>query len=191
MRHFYGLPPIPGLDPLNLLEISAANPKYNLFGCYLLRPRPRKENREFAQRARAYVIKWCDLLPQLFIAARQHLCAAKSQFTNDFREKCDFLDVGFDQENLQLRSHNLEGQPRKSASRANVGEPTVLQGYGLGGVHTLAKMTIKYLQRVADSRQVYFFIPGQQNLDILLNLKHLIVKGRNLEFSEGAPYHGR
>src|SRR6202022_4713344 len=150
MRNFYGFAPVPSPDLLNLLKVPAANPKYNLFGCYLLRSRPLKKDWVFAQCTRANVIQGCDLLPKLFIAARQHLCALKSQFTNDFREKCDFSDVGFDQENLQARPHNLEWQPWKSASRANVGEPPVFQRYGLGGVLTLAKMTIKYLQRVAN-----------------------------------------
>src|SRR5260370_11820898 len=81
---------------------------------------------------------------------------------------------------------NLQGQTRESAARPHVGEPTAFQRYGSGCIHTLANMTIKYLQRVADGGQVYLLIPHQQNLYILLNLQHLFVSCRELKLSECA-----
>jgi hypothetical protein len=47
-------------------------------------------------------------------------------------------------------------------------------------------MTIKYIQRIADGGEIYLLIPGQQNLYILLNLKHLLFTGGDLKFSQGA-----
>src|SRR5712692_7701065 len=190
MGHLDGFAPVPCGDFLDLGEVASPNPEDNLFCCYLLRTRPLEERREFTQRTGANIIQGSDFLPKLFVAPRQHLCALKSQFTNDFREKCNFSDVGFNQEYLQVRAKDLEGKTRESAPRTHVGEPTMFQRYGIGRIHTLAKMTIKYLQRVTNGGQVYLFIPGQQNVYILLNLKDLVVIGREFEFSEGTPYHG-
>jgi hypothetical protein len=187
MRYLDGIMPLPGANLLNLGEVASPNPQNNLFRCYLFRPGPLEKSGEFTERARADVIERSDLLPKLFVAPRQHLCVLKSQFSNDFREKCDFLDVGFDQKNLQIRPDYLQRKAWKSAARTSVGEPTVFQGDGLGRVHTLAKMTIKYLQRVADGGQVYLFIPHQQDLYILLNLKHLFVIHRELKLAECTP----
>src|ERR1700682_3008378 len=186
MRYLDGIMPLPTANLLNLREVARPNPQNNLFRCYLFRPGPLEKGGEFTERTRAHVIKRSDLLPKLFVAPREHLRVLKSQFTNDFREKCNFLDVGFDQKNLQIWPDNLQGQARESTARPSVGEPTVFQWDGLGRVHTLAKMTIEYLQRVADRGQVYLLIPHQQNLYILLNLKHLFVSRRELKLAECA-----
>src|SRR5438309_208135 len=107
-----------------------------------------------------------------------------------FHVEHDPFDVRFDQENLQTRPYDFQCQSRKTASGTHVGEPTLFQGYGFSGVHTLAKMPVKYLQRVANRCKVNLFIPGQQNLYILLNLKHLIVISRELEFGQSTAYYG-
>src|SRR5258708_37458557 len=85
-----------------------------------------------------------------------------------------------------MRGGGLQGETRESAGRTGVGETTAFHRYGCGCIHTLTNMTIKYLQRVADRRQVNLLIPHQQNLYILLNLKHLFVSCRELELSECA-----
>jgi len=51
-------------------------------------------------------------------------------------------------------------------------------------------MPIKYLQRVANGCQAYLFIPPQQNLYILLDLKDLVIIGRKLEFRKGTADYG-
>ena len=142
--------PLPIADLVNFGEVASANPKNNLFRCYLFRPRPLEQAWKFTERARTNVVERGNLLPKLFIPTRQYLCAAKSQFTNDFRKKSDLPDVAFDQEDLQARSNDFQRQTRKSGSRSYVGQPTVFDRNGLGRVHTLTKMTIKYLQRVTN-----------------------------------------
>jgi len=182
MRNRNRLAPIPSGDLLDFGQVASAGPKNNLFCCYLLRPRPFEEGGEFAERARAHIVKGGDLLPKLFVAPRQHLCVLKSQFSNDFREKCDFLDAGFNQKNLQIWPDNLQGEPWKAASRPYVGEPTVFHRYGHRRIHTLAKMTIKNLQGVTNRGQIDLFVPSQQNLYISLNLQHLVVIRGQIEF---------
>ena len=115
MRYGDRLLPLPMADFANLGEVASANPKNNLFRGYLFRPRPGQKGREFTERARANIIEGSDLLPQLLVSPHQNLCVSKSQFTNDFREKCDFLDVGFDQKQVQIRPEDLQGQARESA----------------------------------------------------------------------------
>ena len=127
---------------------------------------------------------------QLLVAPDKHLGIIKSKLTNNFREKSGFLQIGLHQKDPQVRPDYLEWQTRESASRTNVGEPTSLHWYGLGGIHTLAKMPIKYLQRVANGCQAYLFIPPQQNLYILLDLKDLVIIGRKLEFRKGTADYG-
>src|SRR6266478_1212114 len=108
MRYFDGIMPLPTANLLNLREVASPNPQNNLFRCYLFRPGPLEKGGEFTERTRADVIERSDLLPKLSVASRQYLCALKSQFTNDFRKKCDFLDVGFDQKNLQFWPDDLQ-----------------------------------------------------------------------------------
>src|SRR5437016_6688147 len=190
MGHWNGFLPVPSADFLDFVEIAGSNPQDNLFCCYLFRPGPLEKVGKFAQSTRTDVLQRRYLLAKLFITSSKNLCAVKSQFTNDFRQKCDLLNVRFDQKNLQTRPDNLQRQARKTAPRTHVGEPTLFQRKGVGSVHTLAKMPVKDLQRVANCRKVDFFIPSQQNLYILLNLKHLIVVGRETEFRQGTAYYG-
>jgi hypothetical protein len=142
VRHLNGFAPVPGADLLNLGEVPGAYPEDNLFRCYLLRVRPVEKGGKFAERPRTHEIERGDLLPKLLIAPHQHLRVRKSQFTNDFREKCGFLEVGFDQENPQAGADNFQGETRKSASGPNVGEPTGFKSQRPCRVHAFAKMTI-------------------------------------------------
>jgi hypothetical protein len=183
--------PVPRPDLLDLWEIASPNPENNLFRCYLFRPCPIQKRRELTERARADIIERRDFLAKLFIAPRKNLYVSKSQFSSDFREKRDFLDVRFDDEDSQVWPDDLQGQTRKSGARSYVGEPTSFEGYSLGCIHAFTEMTIKYLQRVADGGQVYLLVPSQQNPYILLNLKDLIVIGRELKFSESTTNYGR
>src|SRR5207253_8117835 len=86
----------------------------NLFCCYLFRPGPLKKARKFAQSTRTDVLQRRYLLAKLFITSSKNLCALKSQFTNDFRKKCDLLDVRFDQKNLQTRPDDFQRQAWKT-----------------------------------------------------------------------------
>src|SRR6266700_7725595 len=115
MRYGDRLMPLPMADFANLGEVASSNPKDNLFRGYLFRPRPGKKGREFTERARANIIEGSDLLPQLLVSPHENLCVPKSQFTNDFREKCHFLEVAFDQQYVQIRLQDLQGQARESA----------------------------------------------------------------------------
>src|SRR5260370_40097476 len=159
MRNLNRFAPLPTAVLLDFWKVASANTENNLFNCYLFRPRPLEKGRKFAECPRAHEIEGSDLLPKLFIAPYEHLRVRKSQFTNDFREKCGLLEVGFDQKNAQAGADDFQRQAGKSAARANVGEPTILHRDSHSGVHALAEMTIKYLQRVANRSEVYFHIP--------------------------------
>src|SRR4029077_15821983 len=101
MRYGDRLVPFPMADLAYLGEVASANPKNYLFRRYLFRPRPGKKGREFTERPRTKIIEGSDFLAQLLVSPHENLCVPKSQFTNNFRKKCDFLDVGFDQEHMQ------------------------------------------------------------------------------------------
>src|SRR5689334_953656 len=109
MRNLDRFLPVPCIDLLNFWQVSRPNPQNNLFRCYVFRMCPSKKGRELTERSRADVVERSELFPQLFIAPSEHLRVPKSQFTNNFREKCDLLDVGFNQINSQPRPHDLEG----------------------------------------------------------------------------------
>ena len=68
MRYGDRLVPLPMADLANLREVASANPKNNLFRCYLFRPRPGKKGREFTERPRANIIEGSDLLDQLLVS---------------------------------------------------------------------------------------------------------------------------
>src|SRR4029077_4970681 len=117
----------PSANLFDVAEVASPDPEDNLFRCYLLRTCPLEECWEFAERAGAHVVQGSYFLAKLFVASGQHLRARKSQFTNDFREKCHLLDVRFDEEDLQVGPQNLQGQTWESGTRTNVGEPTFVQ----------------------------------------------------------------
>src|SRR6266851_2780897 len=190
MRDQNGFLPFPTTDLLDFRHVARANPQNNLFRSYLIRSSPVEKSRIFAECPRADVIQRCDFLVQLFIAPYEHLGVIKSKLTNNFCEKGGLFQIRFHQKDPQIWPDNLERQAWKAASRPYVGEPTSPLLYGLGRVHALAKMTIKYLQRVAIGCQAYLLIPRQQNLYILLNLKDLVIISRNLEFRKGTADYG-
>src|SRR5260370_10498513 len=142
MRDQKGLLAIRTTDFLNLRDGARGNPQNNLFRCYLIRGSPAKKSREFAERPRADVIQRSDFLVQLFVAPDEHLRVIKSKFTNNFCEKGGLFQIRFHQKDPQIWPDNLEWQTWESASRPNVGEPTSPLPYGLGGIHTLAKVPI-------------------------------------------------
>src|SRR5437016_11262852 len=140
MGHRNRFLPLPRIDALDFREIPGSNPQNNPFRRNLFRSSPLEKARKFAQSTRTDVLQRRYLLAKLFITSSKNLCALKSQFTNDFRKKCDLLDVRFDQKNLQTRPDDFQRQAWKTASRTHVGEPTLFKGNGLGGVHAFTKI---------------------------------------------------
>src|SRR6266849_1473840 len=108
MRNLDGFAPIPPGDLFNLRKVASANPQNNLFRSYLIRSGPTEKSREFAKSPRAYVIQRGDFLVQLFITPDEHLGVIKSKLTNNFREKRRFFQIGFHQEDAQIRPDDLE-----------------------------------------------------------------------------------
>src|SRR5450631_412382 len=91
--------------------------------------RPVEKHRKFADGARANEIEWREFFAQFFVAAHQHPSACKSKFANYFRQKCCFLHVRLDQNDLQFWLQDLKREARKAAARSNVGQPTIIKRY--------------------------------------------------------------
>ena len=182
--------PSPAADPLDIREIASTNPENYLFCAGFVGARPFEKTRELAESPGADVIQRRHFFVQLFIAPDENLGVLKSKLPNDFCQESGLLQVGFHQENTQIWPNNLQGEAREAPSRTHVGEPTIFHRYPHRRIHTLAKVAIEDLQRVANGCQAYLFIPGQQNLYILLNLKDLVIISRKLEFRQGTADYG-
>src|SRR5258708_1345542 len=124
--HRDGLAPLPSLYFLDFWQVPGSNPEDDLLRCNLFRVRPLEKGCKFPQRSRTDEIERRNFLAQLLIAADQDASVSKSKITNDFRKKCRFLDIRFNEDNLQFRPDNLERQTGKTGSRTHVGEPTIL-----------------------------------------------------------------
>src|SRR5215470_12687936 len=137
--------------------------------------RPLEKFRVLAQCPCANVLERGNLLAELFVAPDKHLGIAKAQFANYFEEKCGLFEIRLNQKELQARMQNFEGKARKPGTSTRVGEPTMIDWHRNAGKHALAEVAIKDFEGIADGGQVDLVIPSQQDIYILLNLKHLLV----------------
>ena len=85
MRHWNGFLPNPSVIPLDLREITCANPNNHLPRSRLLRAGPLEKSGEFAECSRTDIIQRSHFLVQFLIAPDENLGILKSKLTNDFR----------------------------------------------------------------------------------------------------------
>lgn len=91
MRNLDWLAPFPSEDLPEVWEVTRADPKDNSFRCNLFRVGPFQKGREFAEGARANIVKGGDFLAELLVAADKDLGVRKFKLTNDFRQESGFL----------------------------------------------------------------------------------------------------
>src|SRR6266436_4980915 len=101
-----------------------------------------KKQSEFPDCPRTNNVERGHFFGKAFITTHNHTNARKSKFTNNFRQKSGFLEVGFDEIKVQFWSKNLHGEARKAGSGTHVGQPTLFSGDHDGTEHGFTKMTI-------------------------------------------------
>src|SRR5271165_2806912 len=142
LRHRHWLSPVPSPDLLDRFQVPPADPQNHGLRRNGLRASPLQEGAELAEGPGAGVIEWRHVFSHVLEAIHKHANIRKLQIPRDFREERGLLDARFDQEKLQIWTHNLHGEAGKAAARTNVGEPTVFHRHSHRGIHAFAEMTI-------------------------------------------------
>src|SRR5271155_2661236 len=176
--------PAPPCDLHNLAQVTSSNPKNRRLRRNRLGAGPTQKWGELTQRPRADIVKRRDVFRHVLKPIDEYTKVCKFKIPRDFRQKRGLFDIRFDQKNMQIRPQYLDWDAGKPSTGTNVGEPTVFHRYSHGCIHALAKMTIKYLPRIANRGEIYFVVPLQQYCYILLNLLDLLVCCSNLKLRE-------
>src|SRR5262249_13813315 len=143
--HRNRLLPLPGGDLTDLVEITRTDPQNDTLCGDFGFSGPLQKGLELTTRARTQKIEGGHFFAKLLVAADQHPGVGQTQLTDRLCQKRGFLYIRLNQKELQLWTEDFQGQARKSAARADVGQPTALNRDGRPGKHALAEVTVEYL----------------------------------------------